>query len=305
MATLGFTGLALSCLAGIIGQFGGNPADLGFLNADGALPVELFAWAFFAVALLFVLRTAAARGASILVRAGAAVCLVGAMLECASVGFSVRTVTAANPSLSLFKAEFAFATLGWLVLATGVFVVQRNWAAGRQMSAARTARGAWQRTLLVVTLAMLCSAGGEALGFGSVVAWHNSTSQVALLGTYGPEVLTWIAVAAAALIVVNAARHGLFARQLVVPAGIAMVGGVVLTVSAAALLTAVELVYGFLSYGWATPLVQTEAVCACVGMLVLAVACIAAASVRQELGPRGRTLPAPPPYWPQVATAPL
>jgi hypothetical protein len=302
MAALGCFGLALSCLAGVLRWFGANPSDLGFLNADSSLPVELFAWAFFTIALLFVLRSAAARGASIYVRAGAAVCLVGAMAECASVGFSVRSVTDFSPPISLFKAEFTFASLGWLLLAAGVFILQRNWASGRQLSTPRTARGAWQRALLVVTIALLSSAGGEALGFGSLVAWPHSTSEPALIASYAPEVLTWIAVAIAGLIVVNAARRGLFARQLLVPAGLAALGGAVLAASAAALFVAGQLVYHFFKFAWITPLLRIQTVGACAGMLVLAGACIAAA-IRQDAGPTGRDLPAPPAYWPRVAAA--
>jgi hypothetical protein len=303
MATLGFTGLALSCLASVLQGFGANPSDLGFLSKDSSLPAELVAWAFFAIALLFVLRSAAARSASIYIRAGASICLVGAVAECASVGFSVRTVTELNAPLSLYKAEFAFSSLGWLLLAIGVFVLQRNWASGRQLSTPRTARGACQRTLLVVTIALLCSAGGVALGFGSLVAWPHSTSEPALIASFAPQVLTWIAVAAAAVIVVNATRQGLFARQLLLPAGLATVGGVVLAVSAAALFVAGEMVFHFFKFGLLSPLFRIQTVGACAGMVALACACIAAAVLRQE---PGATLQAPasqPVYWPQVVSA--
>jgi hypothetical protein len=303
MAALGFAGLSLSCLGSALRWLGASPSDLGFLSADGSLPVELFAWAFFSVALLLALRTSAARGASIYVRAGAAVCLAGAIVECTSVGFSVRTVTEATPPLSLFKAEFTFASLGWLLLAIGVFILQRNWSSGRQLSIARTARGAWQRALLVVTIALLCSAAGEALGFGSLVAWPRSTSEPALLASFAPEVLTWIAFAGAAWIVLVAARRGLFARPIVVPAGLAALGGVVLTASTAAVLVAAELVFHFFNYGWTTRLLRIQTVGACVGMLILAGACVAAAAMRQHPGSSRHDALAQPAYWPRVAAA--
>jgi len=308
IATLGFVGLALSCVAGIVQQFGGNPADLGFLSAKHSLPAELFAWGFFAIALLVVLGGAAARDAPWVLRVGVAVCLLGATLQCASVAFSARTLDYAIPPLSLYKAEFSLEALGWLLLSLGVLILQRNWAEARpgQRSAMRApasaARRTWQRTLLVVALASLCSACGATFGFGSFIEWQRSRSQAVLLSSYGPQVLTWMAVAAAALIVLNAARHDELPRRLVIPAGLAVAGGVVLTVSTASLLTAVEIVYRYLKYGWITPLIRVEAVGACVGMLAFAGACVVAAAGRGDSSSGHSSIPGAPPYWPRVVT---
>ncbi|HUD69869.1 MAG TPA: hypothetical protein VMQ40_06495 [Acidimicrobiales bacterium] len=298
----------MSCLSSIVLQFGGNPADLGFLAAKHSLLAEFVAWGFFVIALLFALLSADLRGSSPFVPAGVAVCVVGALLECASVGFSVRILAYANPPLTLYKAEFSLAALGWLFLALGVLIVQRNWAEARPghqsatHPAASAARRTWQRTLLVVALALLCSAGGATFGLGSFVEWQRSRSQAVLLSSYVPQVLTWMAVAAAALIVVNAARRDQLPRRLAIPAGLAVAGGVVLTVSTASLLTAVELVYRFFTYGWVTPLIRVETVGACVGMLAFAGACVAAAAARGDPGSGHSSIPAAPPYWPRVAT---
>jgi hypothetical protein len=154
-----------------------------------------------------------------------------------------------------------------------------------------------------VTIALLCSAGGEALGFGSLVAWSRSTAEPALLASFAPGVLTWVAFAGAALIVLDAARRGLFARPILVPAGLAALGGVVLTVSAAAVFIAAELVYHFFNYGWTTPLLRIQTLGACVGMFILAGACVAAAAMREHPGSSRRDPPAQPVYWPQVAAA--
>jgi hypothetical protein len=308
MASIGFLALALSCLASIMLQFRGNPADLGFLTADRSLAAELFAWVFFVIALLFVLRSAAARDSSRLVRVGVSVCVLGALLECTSVGFSVHAVSYVIPPASLYKAEFSLAALGWCALAVGVFIIQRNWADRRPARgiagmAAWSEQHPWQRALLVVTIALMCSALGATLGFGNYVAWPHSRTQAVLLSSYAPQVLTWVSVALAGFIVVNAARRGRLARRLAIPASFAAAGGVVLTVSTMSLLAAVELLYRYLKFAWIAPLIQTEAVAACVGMLVFAGACIAAAAGRQELPPRGRAIPSAPPYWPQVGTA--
>jgi hypothetical protein len=306
MATLGFLGLALSLVPGVVLQFGANPANLGFLTPDNSLRAELFAWVFFAVALLFVLRSAVARNSARLVRVGVSMCVFGATLECTSVFCSIRTLAVADPPLSLFKAEFLLATLGWLSLAVGVLAIQGSWTErrpARDRTAMPAERAAWQRALLVVTVALLCSAGGEALGFGSFTAWHlSSSSQAALLSAYGPQLLTWLAFAAAAFIVANAARRGSLPRSLETPASIAAAGGVALTVSSVALFVAGEAVYRFLKFGWVTPLVRIQIATACLGMLVFAGACAVAAAKRQELDPRRRDGAPALPYWPQVAT---
>jgi hypothetical protein len=307
MATLGFLGLALSLVPSVVLQFGGNPTDPGFLTAGNSLRAELFAWVFFAVALLFVLRSAVARDSAPLVRVGVSMCAFGATLECASVGCSIRTLAVAVSPPSLYKAEFLFGTLGWLALAVGVLAIQGSWTErrpARDRTAMPAERAAWQRALLVITFALLCSAGGEALGFGSFAAWHlSSSSQAALLSAYGPQLLTWLAIAAAALIVVNAARRGPLPRSLATPASFAAAGGVALTVSSVALLVAGEVVYRFLKFGWATPLVRIQIATACIGMLVFAGACGVAAATRQDLAPRPRDVAPALPYWPQVASA--
>jgi hypothetical protein len=294
-------------------QFGMNPTDLGVLTEYKSLPAELFGWMCFVLALLLVLRSVAARDTSPIARVSVSVCVLGAILQCASVGISIREFalvtshpTQVNQQIALLKAEFVLAALGWLVLAMGVLIFQRQWSNSRAMSDGAI-RHAWRPTFLVLSVALLCSAAGSAFGLGSYIEWQGSSSQGVLLISYGPQVLTWIGVIAAALIVLTAARRGLLSQGLVIPASLAAVGGLVLTVSTASLLTAVELFYKFLEYGWITSFIRIEVVAACVGMLAFAVACVAVARRPDASfdpggsGTRRESRQSAPPYWPLVS----
>lgn len=304
MASLGFVGLAMSYLPTMLTEFGGNPRDLGFLYTDAGLPAEFAAWAFFAIGMLLILRSATARGTSRFIRVGASICAFGAILQCASVGFSVRTLAYRYPPLSIFKAEFTASSLGWLVLAAGVFVLQRHWAewprrgpSGSSSDAA--VRRTWQLTLLVVTVAMLCSAVGEVVGLGVFVE-QQARSQPLLLSFYGPDILSWLAIAVAALIVVSATRRELLPRRLAVPATLAVFGGLLLTVATASVLVAVELVYQLFELHWIVSLGRFELIAQFSGMLIFATACAVIATGREE---QVRPIPVALPYWPRVSTA--